>query len=428
MKLKIISVGTGYKEVIENVYFIIEEVIEKEYPTLLEQCRKCIDYFDGITNKWIELSYNECLEKANNNEMIEMEGKFMISAKNLFANKTKGEHEINFEKYKIIKGSKLGSGSYGNVFKCKFEGASGTYAIKEFKNDNSTSKESFEQEKKILEEVKHDRIILLLGSKKVENNLYLIFEYYDQSVKDLVLQENWINICENKTKLNLCYQVCEGIEYLHSKNIVHLDIKGGNILVEIRTNNLNGKNEYNLKIADFGTSKKLENLNSKINIYIGTLAYMAPEVKLQSYYNPFLADIYSMGCVFFEIIFGYGKRLKDMKEFEENLIIKKMKECCEEDPNKRPTSFEMKEYFEKSNNEKYVTISNKRLYADIQNTSNTSNVQNISKISNVQKTQTISLPNLGNEVKKGRLLGAGKFGNTIILLLILLLIFFLGEV
>src|SRR5579883_1219689 len=405
-KLKIVSVGIGCKEVLENVCFIIEEVIGKEYPTLLNQCKKWIDYFDGITNKWIELSFDECLEKANKNEMIEIEGKSFIPAKNLFPNKIEiTKNEINFEKYEMIKGSKLGSGSYGNVFKCKFEGLTGTYAIKEFKNDNSTSKQSFQQEKGILEDVRHYRIILLLGSKKIGNYLYLIFEYYDQSLKDLVSKENWMNICEDKTKLDLCYQVCEGIEYLHSKLIVHLDIKGGNILVEIR-NNSDRNVEYHLKIADFGTSQKLENLNSKINLYFGTRAYMPPEIKSHSSsYNPFLADIYSMGCVFFDILFGYGKRIKDLKEIEENWIIQKSKECCEEEPNKRPTSFQIKESLQKSstnNNEISNTPSNKRIYLS---------AKNIPKITtNTDKIS--SIPNLGNEVRRGKLIGSGSFGEV----------------
>jgi hypothetical protein len=226
-KLKIICIGKEYKEILENVCFIIEEVIRKEYSNILNQSKKIIKFYYGVTNEWIEFSYDECLEKSKKNEMIIIEGKSFISAKNLFPEDKEKNEKQEYGKYKMIKGDKLGSGSYGNVFKCKFEELTGTYAIKEFKNDNSNSKKSFEQEKNILKEINHNRIILLLGSKEIENKIYLIFEYYDKSLKDLVSKENWINNnnSNNEIKLNLCYQIIEGIEYLHSKNIIHLDIK-----------------------------------------------------------------------------------------------------------------------------------------------------------------------------------------------------------
>ena len=85
--------------------------------------------------------------------------------------------------------------------KCKFENIPGTYVIKEFKinfNDSSKSeeenkrirnviKESFYDEEKILKQLNHENIVLLRGSRKFDNSLSLIFEYYDKSLKDIVL-------------------------------------------------------------------------------------------------------------------------------------------------------------------------------------------------------------------------------------------------
>ncbi len=93
-----------------------------------------------------------------------------------------------------------------------------------------------------------------------------------------------------------------------------------------------------------------------MNEYIGTPAYMDPEVQLaspltQQSYNPFLADIYSMGCVLLEILLGYGKRFRDLtdsekKYVETNPILKMIGECCQENPNKRPTSIQFRKKFE----------------------------------------------------------------------------------
>ncbi len=81
---------------------------------------------------------------------------------------------------KMVKGIELGSGSYGIVFKCKFEGLAGTYAVKEFnKSKNPTIHQLFERENQILKDLEHSNVISLLGSKETNEYDYLIFEYYD---------------------------------------------------------------------------------------------------------------------------------------------------------------------------------------------------------------------------------------------------------
>ena len=361
--IKIICVGDKtYKSVLENVCFIIEEVMRKEYPLLFEKGEQIIHYFKY--KQEFNISLKECLEKLKKKEdTMKLSNDVYISREDIFDDKSSSTLlQIDYDTLQLIKGSKIGSGSYGKVFKCKFEGLNGTFAIKEF--DEIKSKQSFEQEREILKEIKNHRIITLLGSKKDKTNLYLIFEYYDLSLKELLLKENWKKFFNNneEIKLNLCYQVCEGIEHLHSKNIVHLDIKGGNILVEIRNTSYE-RDEYDLKIADFGTSRKLGNENETLSLYIGTLSYMSPEVKLNQYsqnpYNPFLSDIYSMGCVFFDIMLGYGKRMKELENinFEENnWILNKCRECCCEDPNKRPTCKQLKEYFQSNSNSIFLNF------------------------------------------------------------------------
>ena len=131
-------------------------------------------------------------------------------------------------------------GAYGEVSLCTFENIPGTFVIKEFKinyNDSSKSeeenarirnviKDSFFYEEKILNKVKnHDNIVLLHGSRKFDNSLSLIFQYYNQSLKDILVDTKSFKKLDLKQKINICYQLCKGFNYLHSKLIVHLDIK-----------------------------------------------------------------------------------------------------------------------------------------------------------------------------------------------------------
>uniref|UniRef100_A0A3Q2CPY5 Testis-specific serine/threonine-protein kinase 1-like n=1 Tax=Cyprinodon variegatus TaxID=28743 RepID=A0A3Q2CPY5_CYPVA len=90
----------------------------------------------------------------------------------------------------------------------------------------------------------------------------------------------------------------EAIQYLHGINIAHRDIKCDNLLLD--TN-------YNLKLCDFSISKRLAYTNGKLVLssdFCGTPNYQAPEILKHRPYNPKLNDVWSMGIVLYEMLFG----------------------------------------------------------------------------------------------------------------------------
>ena len=89
-------------------------------------------------------------------------------------------------------------------------------------------------------------------------------------------------------------QILAGLEYLHFNSVIHRDIKAANVLVD-----RNGV----CKLADFGTAKKVHELNSQKNSMTGTVNWMAPEVIKQEKYGR-AADIWSVGCTVYEMITG----------------------------------------------------------------------------------------------------------------------------
>jgi mitogen-activated protein kinase kinase kinase len=104
---------------------------------------------------------------------------------------------------------------------------------------------------------------------------------------------------ENITKIYL-KQIIDGLEYLHSKHIVHRDIKCANILLDVKGG---------IKLSDFGCSGQFKEIDISVNSgefldsLKGTLPWMAPEVVCQNKYGK-SADIWSLGCTLLEIATG----------------------------------------------------------------------------------------------------------------------------
>jgi serine/threonine protein kinase len=110
--------------------------------------------------------------------------------------------------------------------------------------------------------------------------------------------------------------VCSGLAFIHNKNLIHRDLKPGNILL--------AKGKY--KIADFGLSKKLD-LQSKTKSIVGSIYYMSPELYKGKLYNE-LSDIWSLGCILFEML-TLKLATKDLK-FEIQLNKEFLPSICKE--------------------------------------------------------------------------------------------------
>jgi len=144
----------------------------------------------------------------------------------------------------------IGSGAYAVVVRCKHLTSGNIIAAKiydKFKMNDSDKKKSLQQEVKIMKRLWHPKIVKLYEVIDTSWYVYLMLEYCrGKSLQDLIRSWGDKKFDENESRF-LIKQLLLAIEYLHSRKIVHWDIKLENMILN---------EDLNLKIIDFGFSSK----------------------------------------------------------------------------------------------------------------------------------------------------------------------------
>ncbi|XP_053307365.1 serine/threonine-protein kinase SIK2 [Spea bombifrons] len=138
----------------------------------------------------------------------------------------------------------------------------------------------------------HPHIIKLYQVMETKNMLYLVTEYAKNGeIFDYLANHGRLNESEARRKF---WQILSAVEYCHSRNIVHRDLKAENLLLD---------NHMNIKIADFGFGNFYKT-GEPLATWCGSPPYAAPEVfEGQQYEGPQL-DIWSMGVVLYVLVCG----------------------------------------------------------------------------------------------------------------------------
>ncbi|GAV83714.1 Pkinase domain-containing protein [Cephalotus follicularis] len=193
---------------------------------------------------------------------------------------------------------KIGQGTYSSVFRAREIATGKIVALKKVRFDNfePESVRFMAREILILRRLDHPNIIKLEGiiTSRLSCSIYLVFEYMEHDITGLMSCPD-IKFSESQIK---CYmkQLLSGLEQCHSRGIMHRDIKGSNLLVN---------NEGILKVADFGLANFASSVHRQpLTSRVVTLWYRPPELLLGSTDYEASVDLWSVGCVFAELLLG----------------------------------------------------------------------------------------------------------------------------
>jgi serine/threonine-protein kinase len=198
-------------------------------------------------------------------------------------------------KYEII--SQLVKGGMGATYKAKHPILERYVVLKKLLLKGSKIFISrFKREARLMIDFNNDYIVSVYDIFKEGSSYYIAIEYVDGvSLSDLIRRERYLT---NEASLLIFYEVCKALKYVHDKNIVHRDIKPGNILIS---------KEGEVKLIDFGIATSDDEVDdglTKEGMTLGTPSYMAPEQIKDSKNVDKRADIYSMGVMLYEMVTG----------------------------------------------------------------------------------------------------------------------------
>lgn len=199
---------------------------------------------------------------------------------------------LYMEKY-IINGQ-IGEGAQGLVLKAHDTSRDQEVALKKIliKKSEGGLPASIIREVKSLQQFKHPYVVELLDAFPNGLDFVMVFEYMPTGLWEILRDpEISLTLAQIKTYMKM---LLEGIAYVHGKNIIHRDLKPANLLIS---------DKGILKIADFGLSRLMWRDGTKpYSHQVATRWYRAPELLYGARYYTSAIDMWSIGCIFGEML------------------------------------------------------------------------------------------------------------------------------
>ncbi|GBC06365.1 hypothetical protein RclHR1_00680009 [Rhizophagus clarus] len=289
--------------------------------------------------------------------------------KNWIAEAISNEHINHYEFKDFDNVTRIGSGGFGEVYRANWKNPHNIFALKSL---NDSTIEKFVYELKIQRKVNiHDNIIRFCGITTVDENnsskkYMLVMEYADGGILREYLGKNFGSLAWNN-KFEMARQLARAVSCLHNLDVIHRDLYSNNVLIH----------EGNVKLADFGLSKKID--DSITSKQCGVIPYIDPKkFCINKYSLNKKSDVYSIGVLLWEISSGQPP-FKDKSEYYlvQNILnglrekpipntpegyIKIYSDCWKLEPDDRPDIHEVVARLEapintinKSSNDEVVT-------------------------------------------------------------------------
>lgn len=191
----------------------------------------------------------------------------------------------------------IGKGAYGIVCAARDLHSGVKVAIKRITNvfENTTDARRTLREIKLLRHLYHENIIAVKDimtptCKHTFKDLYVVYELMDTDLHQIIRSSQLLNDDHHQY---LIYQLLRGLKYLHSANVLHRDLKPSNLLLNANCD---------LKICDFGLARTGPEKGQFMTEYVVTRWYRAPELLLSCDEYGSAIDIWSVGCIFAELL------------------------------------------------------------------------------------------------------------------------------
>ncbi|KAM9311024.1 serine/threonine-protein kinase 32A [Gastrophryne carolinensis] len=203
--------------------------------------------------------------------------------------------EVNFNHFEILRA--IGKGSFGKVCIVQKNDTKKMYAMKYMNKQKCVERNEVRnvfKELQIMQGLEHPFLVNLWYSFQDEEDMFMVVDLLLGGDLRYHLQQN-VRFTEASVKLYIC-EMALALDYLHSKNIIHRDIKPDNILLD---------EQGHVHVTDFNIAT-LVNQGTKITTVAGTKPYMAPEMfypKGQICYS-FAVDWWSLGVTAYELLRG----------------------------------------------------------------------------------------------------------------------------
>ena len=225
------------------------------------------------------------------------------------------------KKYKLGK-RMLGDGATSIVYVAE-NSEKKKFAIKRIKKDNiiPSHKNNIIKEAEICKKLDNDRIIKYYEIYEDLQYISIVMELGHTDLFELIINSPSYIIPED-IAIDFLIQIFESIDYLHSLNIVHCDIKPENYVVIFHRK---GDEIPLLKLIDFGNIRKIPQNNQKLFNFSGTKEYMAPEALENTGFNEKI-DEWAAGIIMYNMLTGVDPfTAEDDYDYKENIKFKEIK-------------------------------------------------------------------------------------------------------